>query len=131
MVRDFPLEQIHPQAFKAAEATRCAADQGKFWEMHYRLFANQRNLNPADLPGHAQAVGLDVPAFQSCLDSNKHAELVRAHLADGQKAGITGTPTFFLGVLGPDSQLKVSRTIRGAQPFSAFKSAIDAALAQK
>src|SRR5258705_3569811 len=128
VVRDFPLEAIHPQAFRAAEATHCGRDQGKYWEMHHQLFANQRSLAVDDLPGHAQAVGLDVPAFQRCLDSNKHAVRVRADLAEGQRAGISGTPTFFLGAIDGDSKMKVVRTLRGAQPYAAFKAAIDSVL---
>ena len=66
VLRDFPLEPIHPLAFKAAEAARCAGDQGKYWEMHGRLFSNQQALGPKDLPRHAEAVGLDVTRFQEC-----------------------------------------------------------------
>lgn len=132
MSRDFPLESIHPQAFKAAEAAHCAGDQGKYWEMYERLFANQRALGPSDLPGHAGALGLDLAAFQGCLDGGKHAARVRRGLDDGQKAGVRGTPTFFLGVVdGGDAKVRVLRVIRGAQPFAAFKAAIDAALADQ
>jgi protein-disulfide isomerase len=132
VVRDFPLEAIHPQAFKAAEAAHCAGDQGKYWEMSERLFANPRALGSAELPNHARAVGLDLAAFQPCLDSGKHAGHVRRALADGQKAGVRGTPTFFLGVVeGSDAKVKVLRILRGAQPFAGFKAAIDAALAEQ
>lgn len=132
VVRDFPLEAIHPHAFKAAEAAHCAGDQGKYWEMYERLFANQRALGAADLPGHAGSVGVDVPKFQQCLESGKHAARIRRNLADGQKAGVRGTPTFFLGVIeGSVGKVDVLRIIRGAQPFPGFKAAIDAALAQQ
>jgi protein-disulfide isomerase len=128
--RDFPLESIHPQAFKAAEAAHCAGEQKLYWEMHERLFANQRALGPGDLSRYAQALNLDVPAFESCLASGRHAARVRQGLSDGQKAGVSGTPTFFLGVVEGDGQkLKVVRVLRGAQPYSAFKEAIDQALA--
>ena len=63
VLRDMPLEAIHPQAFKAAEASRCAGEQGKFWEMHDRLFTNQNALARKDLSAHAQALGLDGAAF--------------------------------------------------------------------
>ncbi len=125
VARDFPLESIHPQAFKAAEAAHCAGDQGLFWEMHERLFANPRALSPNDLSQHAQALKLDLTVFDSCLGSSKHAARVRQGLADGQKAGVTGTPTFILGVLESDGQLKVARVLRGAQPYSVFKEALD------
>jgi len=129
-VRDFPIESIHPHAFKAAEAAHCAAEQGKYWEMHERLFAHPRNLTPAELPGHGAAVGLDPPKFQACLESGRHAGRVRRDLADGQKVGVRGTPTFFLGVAeGDGTRVRVVRVIRGAQGFAAFKAVIDAALA--
>jgi protein-disulfide isomerase len=128
--RDFPLESIHPQAFKAAEAGHCAGEQKAFWPMYTRLFAHQRALGPGDLPGHAQALGLDVPAFERCLASEKYAPRIRQDLADGQKAGVTGTPSFFLGVIQPDgSRVKVVRVLKGAQPYAAFKEAIDSLLA--
>jgi len=131
-VRDFPLESIHPQAFKAAEAAHCAAEEGKYWEMHNRFFANPRALGATDLPGHAETLGLDKSKFQSCLDSGRYGARVRKDLADGQAAGVRGTPTFFLGVEEPHSnRLRIVQVIRGAQGFSGFKAAIDKALAQK
>ena len=125
--KDLPLEAIHPQAMKAAEATHCAGDQGKYWEMHDRLFANQRELTPADLAKHAAALGQDANAFRTCLDGGRHANGVRQDFSEGQKAGVKGTPTFFLGVEeGP--RLKVIKVIRGAVPVTAFKGTIDGAL---
>ena len=97
--------------------------------MHHRLFANQRNLGPSELPAHAEAVGLDATAFRQCLDSGKHAARVRSDLSEGQRAGVMGTPTFFLGTMEPgDSTVKVIRVLKGAQPYAAFKAAIDGAL---
>jgi protein-disulfide isomerase len=127
--RDFPLEQIHPQAFKAAEAARCAGDQRKYWEMHDRLFANQRALGLADLKTHATALELDPAAFDECLASGRHGANIRKDLTDGQAAGVTGTPAFFLGVTNTDGTVKVVRSISGARPFAAFKTAIDEVLA--
>jgi protein-disulfide isomerase len=131
VVRDFPLEAIHPHAFKAAEASHCAGDQGKYWEMHDRLFEHQQELAPTDLVTHAQALGLDVGKFNQCLDVSTHAERVRRDLGDGQQAGVTGTPSFFLGVLQPgDTKVRVVRALRGALPYGAFKAVIDAAQSQ-
>lgn len=128
-MRDFPIESIHRNAFKAAEATHCAADQGKYWEAYHRFFANQGTLNRADLTGHAKALGLDTAAFDACVDSGKHTARVRKDVAETQRIGVTGTPSFFLGLSDPGgTQFKSSRLIRGAQSFDAFKNAIDSLL---
>ncbi len=125
MVRDFPLP-THPRAFKAAEAAHCASDQGRFWEMYARLFEHQNALDLEVLVQHAQALGLDLAKFQKCLNEGQHAETVRRDLEEGRKAGVRGTPTFFLGVLEPKSlQVKVQRVIVGAQPYTAFREAIE------
>ena len=129
VLRDFPLGPIHPLAFKAAEAARCAGDQGKYWEMHDRLFSNQQALGPQDLPRHAEAVGLDVTRFQECLEKETHAAKIRQDLSDGEKAGVRGTPAFFLGLTDPNgSQVKALRSVTGAQSYAAFKTAIDSLL---
>ena len=126
---DLPLERIHPQAFKAAEATHCAAEQDRFWEMHRRLFENQRAL--ADLAPHAEAVGLDVEAFTECLDSGRHAAAVRSDMAEARKAGASGTPSFVLAKTDPTNPTQVTGIVflRGAQPYTAFQARIDEALA--
>jgi protein-disulfide isomerase len=128
VLRDLPLESIHPQAFKAAEAARCAGDQGRYWEMHEALFKNQKALGPAQLKHYAKGLGLEMAAFEACLDDGRHGDAVRADVAEAQAAGISGTPTFFLAIEGEDGKLETLQKIRGAQPFSAFKGAIDAAL---
>ena len=126
VLRDMPLEAIHPQALKAAEATHCAADQGKFWEMHDRLFANQTALQRKDLSTHAQELGLDVAAFDQCVDSAKGTARVRKDVQDSSVAGARGTPTFYIGLTQPNStDLKAVRIIRGAQPYASFKEAFD------
>ena len=76
--RNFPLEQLHPSAEKAAEAGACAGDQGKFWEAHDRFFKNQQGLDAKQVLGHAAALGLDVATFQQCLDTGKYASVVKA-----------------------------------------------------
>ena len=129
VVRDFPITGLHPQAFKGHEAARCAGDQGKFWEMHRRLFAEQKAMAVADLEAHAAAIGLDAAKFRACLGGDKQAGLVRADLEDGSRAGVTGTPTFMLGHTEPAAPaLKVARVLTGAQPYERFKEAIDALL---
>jgi len=116
--RDFPLG-FHQNAQKAAEASECADDQGKFWEYHDILFLNQGALSINDLKGYASDLSLDTSKFDSCLDSGKYASEVRKDLADGGKAGISGTPSFIIN----------GQKLVGAQPFSAFEQAIEAALA--
>jgi len=131
VLREFPIESIHRDAFKAAEAANCAGEQGKYWEMHDRLFQNQNQLGVEELPKHAQAMGLSLPAFQQCLNSGKQAAEIRKDMEDGQKAGVNGTPTFFLGVQNSDGQtVKVLRAIVGSQPYVQFKEAIESVLNQ-
>jgi len=127
---DFPLP-MHRQAMKASEASFCAGDQGKFWEMHDRLFANQNALNPEDLLKHAEALGLDMTQFRQCLDSGKHGAAIRAAVAEGQKAGITGTPAFLFGFIESDNMVKATKKIPGAFPYANFKAMIDELLSTK
>jgi protein-disulfide isomerase len=127
-VLDLPLERIHKFAFKAAEATHCAEDQGKFWEMKEHLFENQRALEPWS--AHAEALGLDVAAFDACMSNDTHAEVIRADMKQAQKVGITGTPGFVLAKTDPNDPKKVKglEYIRGAKPFASFKTEIEKAL---
>jgi protein-disulfide isomerase len=116
--KNFPLS-FHEFAQKAAEAAECAGDQGKYWEMHDQLFADQSALAVSDLKGYAQKLGLDTAKFNSCLDTGAKASVVEADFNDGSANGVSGTPAFFIN----------GKMIVGAQPYSAFKTAIDAALA--
>lgn len=126
---NFPLDSIHPQSFKAHEAAACAGDQGKYWEMHTQLFNNQRALLPAQLEKYAANIGLDVTAYKSCMESAKHAAKVRQDFSFAEGLGIEGTPTFVIGRAGTgDSKMKAVKVLVGAQPFNAFKEAIDAVL---
>lgn len=128
--RDFPLVSIHQNAFKAAEAANCAGKQEKYWEMHGRLFANQNQLGMNHLPLHAKAIGLDMRLFEQCLKESEQAA-VKRDVQEGLKAGVEGTPTIFFGVRDGDSQdIKVLRMIVGAQPYPAFKEAIESLLKQ-
>jgi protein-disulfide isomerase len=125
---DLPLENIHKEAFRAAQASHCAGDQGKFWEMHDRLFQNQRQIEPVAV--HAGALGLDQGQFNACMDSEKYAEAVRKDMAEARKAGATGTPSFVLAKTDPSDPTKVTGIsfIRGARPFEDFKAQIEEAL---
>jgi protein-disulfide isomerase len=125
IVRDFPLGN-HPQAFKAAEASHCAGDQGKYWQMHEILFSNQKTLSLSSMVQHAGALGLKTPIFEQCLRGGKYATQVRQDFAEGVAAGVRGTPTFFLGLVEPTGRTMRSRlVIRGAYPYSRFKEAFD------
>ena len=133
LFRDLPLEAIHPHAFKAAQAARCAGEQGKFWEMHYRLFENQRALDPAALTAYAESLEIDTPKFKQCMDADKYADAIRQDMAEAANAGINSTPNFVVGVVdGKDTRganIKVLHVITGARPYAFFKAAIDSALA--
>ncbi len=115
--RDFPLP-MHPLAPKAAEASHCAEGQGKYWEMHDKMFAAQGKLEVADLKKYARDVGLDGDKFDKCLDGGEMAKVVNEHHQAGEKVGVNGTPAFFVN----------GRFLNGAQPLDEFKSLIDAEL---
>ena len=113
--RDFPLSSIHPYAQKASEAARCAGKQGKFWEFHDALFADEARLDEPGLKGAARTLGLDDKAFASCLASAEFASQVAHDQEDGKKVGVGSTPSFFInGVF-----------IGGAQPVDEFEKLID------
>ncbi len=94
--RDFPLIEIHPLAQKASEASHCAKDQNKFWEYHDKLYQNQNDLSQKRLYQFAQELGLNSGRFKSCLDSDKYKDEVKKDFDDGVRAGVRGTPTFFI-----------------------------------
>jgi len=117
--RDYPLPS-HTNAPKASEAALCAQDQGKYWEMHSKLFKNQRMLGIDALKAYAKELELDQAKFDACLDSGEKAEVVKASMKAGEALGVTGTPAFFIN----------GRMISGAQPFDKFKELIDYELQQ-
>ncbi len=117
--RDFPLDNLHPQARAAAEASRCANEQGKFWELHDRLFQSDTDSSPATLNRIAKEIGMDVAAFEACSSSGKYKTSVQASTQEGVRLGITGTPTFFVN----------GRMMVGAQPLDAFVRIIEEELA--
>lgn len=103
---DFPITTIHPHAFLAARAGRCADDQGMFWEYHDALFRNQAAWSSAINPpvgafeDYAATVGLDQDAFSSCLRSDRFADVVTANMRLGQELGVGGTPTVMINADG-------------------------------
>lgn len=88
--------EVHDMAQSAAIAAECADDQGKFWEMHDKIFGLQEQLNVYNLKIWAGQIGLDTEIFNACLDSQKYLSEVEADFRDGQYAGVAGTPTFFI-----------------------------------
>ncbi len=111
--RDFPI--LGPESQKAAEAARCANEQGKFWEYQALLFANQQALDVPNLKQFAADLGLNTSDFNDCLNSRKMAQKIEKDIRDGQNYGVRGTPTFFVnGIL-----------VSGAQPFQVFQEIIE------
>ena len=125
--RHLPLEAIHPFAFGAAAAATCAGEQGRFWEMHDRLFQDAKKLSPADLLSGAAAIGLSGDGFKSCLDGTVAANAIRADIEQAKKLQITGTPTFLVGVL-KDEMVNVVKRIDGAKPADKFAAELDEVL---
>lgn len=123
--KDFPLTSIHPEAMLAAEAARCAGDQGVYVEMHHRLFSGQGEWsgqpNAADVfAGYAAELGLDATSFSECLESGIHEAAVTADIEEAIGLGVNGTPAFFLN----------GQFLSGAQPYGVFEQAIEQLLAE-
>jgi len=117
--KDLPLEAIHPQARQAAEAARCAGDQGKYWDYHDKLYERSPKASANDLKGFAKEIGLNTESFESCFASGKFKAAVQKDLSEGAALGLTGTPAFFIN----------GRELIGAQPIEAFTAIIDEELA--
>lgn len=94
--RHFPLTTIHPHAEPAAEAAEAAGSQGRFWQMHDVLFANQRNLAAPQLVAYASALGLDVPRFTRETTGHVHLPKIQEDFTSGVQSGVNGTPTFYV-----------------------------------
>jgi len=117
--RDFPLRQIHPGAQLAAEAARCAGEQGRYWEYHDVLYTNQAKLDQGSLREYARTVNLDLARFEACLTSGKFLGPVEGDLQAGAKLGVSATPTFYIN----------GSILVGVQPLSAFGKIIEAEIA--
>lgn len=128
--RDFPIQSIHPNALPASVAAECANDQGKFKEMHDKLFENQNDWNKKETTAalsmfvqYAEEIEIEKNEFESCIASGKHINDIRGDLEDGREYGVTGTPGFFVG----NDEIGYVE-LKGAQPFESFKKIIDAQL---
>ena len=117
--RDYPLP-FHKEAPKASEAAACAERQGRFWEMHDQLFANQKSLQVPDLKRYAAHLGLDQAAFDRCLDSGETASRWQRGQEDAARYGVNGTPSFFVN----------GRYLNGALSFAGLSQIVDEELAR-
>jgi protein-disulfide isomerase len=118
--RQFPLTSIHPEAEKAAEASECASEQGKFWEMYDKIFADNQagTMSVAKWKEEAKNLKLNTTKFNDCLDSGKYASKVSQEAAGGEAAGVQGTPATFVN----------GQLVSGAIPYDQFKQIIDSKL---
>jgi protein-disulfide isomerase len=126
--RDYPLD-FHPDAMRAAQAGRCAGEQGQFWKLREIMAANPEKLDLASLLADAATLKLNVAAFRSCIESGKHKNAVQTDIMEAAKIGTDGTPTFVLGkstATGVDGEVIV-----GAQPFDVFDQKLKAVEAAK
>lgn len=123
-----PIDQLHPDAFRSHEGAACAAEQGKFWELHAKLF--QKPVRTTDeIVAYAQSAGLDAAALRACMDSGKHKEAVRTSVMKMSVLGVGSTPMFLVGRTPPAGQpMEIDAVVEGAHPFEQFKSSIDAVL---
>lgn len=118
--RDFPLSAIHPFADGAAEASRCAEAQNKFWPMHDAMYANQSKLTQDDLIKTASSLGMNGDTFASCMKADTYKAAIQQDMETGQKAGVTGTPAFFIN----------GRFLNGSLPEEQFEEIIKSELAR-
>lgn len=119
----YPLS-IHPYARKAGEAAVCAEKQGRFWELYHRLFKHPSELDETSLVRHAEAVGLNRPAFVSCLSTGETAADIEADVNTARRLGVSSTPLFFLGRRSADGDIRLLKRIKGTAPIATFRTAI-------
>lgn len=127
VVRQFPLKAIHPKAVKASEASLCAGDQGKYWEMHDRIFKQTRSFEQKEWVRLAEGLGLEMSSFKDCLENGMKTSEVDRDIKEGAAMGMSGTPGFFLGRTDPENpnKFKAVEMIRGAQSYTQFKKIIE------
>lgn len=129
--RDFPLA-FHQHSMSAAQAARCAGEQGKFWEMHDSLFEEPAALATADVERRAGALGLDLGRLEACVSEGHPGEVIQKSMTEAAQMQINGTPTFLIGTIAPNGAIvNVRETLVGAYPFEAFKAKIEPLLAGK
>ena len=117
--RHYPIDQLHPQARRAAEAAACANEQGKFWPYHDKLYAAGADASPGKLKSLAQLAGLDLQSFDQCLSGGKHRQAIQKDIDEAMRLGINGTPAFIIN----------GRWLSGAHPLETFVRVIEEELA--
>lgn len=123
--RDLPMAE-HPNALFKARVARCAGDQGKFWEMHDRLFADQKPLGTADLAELIRSLSLDGAAFSECLTSEKFTQNIRMSANSAERMRINGTPAFLIGALSEDGNLlQATKVFLGAESLESFQKVLE------
>ena len=127
-LRDFAAQR----GPKVAEAALCAGSQDKYWALHDKLFTNFGKYSDEELDKYETEAGADPTLVKKCVDSGRYSKLVAAGMEAGQAAGVSGTPTFMIGVIDPadPTKLKTERTVVGAQSIEQFQTALDEVLAQ-
>lgn len=125
--RNYPLSGVHPNATGAAMAAICAGEQRRFWQMHDRLFADQKSLDPPNLISSATVLGLSMPSFTSCTSTTSAAsQRLHDDVQEAQRLNVTSTPTFLLGTIERGNIVKVHSLIAGNKPLATFEQAIKA-----
>jgi protein-disulfide isomerase len=119
--KHLPLVSIHSHAMDASVAAEAARNQGKFWEYHDKLFANQKQLGPDDLRRYAQELGMDLARFDRDRQNPELKTKVLDDMAEATQLGVRSTPTFFIN----------GRLVSGAMPFETFSTIIDEELAKQ
>jgi protein-disulfide isomerase len=130
--KDFPIAQLHPEAIRAHQATRCAAEQGRFWEMHTKMFAPAGTHTPEWLEARAAEAGVALAPYRECMSSNRTVAGVQASVDTAVALGANGTPSFFVGIRDPETnRVRVVQALSGAQPFAEFEKVLTAVEAQQ
>lgn len=116
--RDLPLDSMHPNAMRAAQAARCAAEQGKFWALRDIMGANPTKLDMDSIVADAQSLSMDTTKLRSCVESDKYKQAVQTDVLEAMKIGADGTPTFVIGKSTPDGV--DGEVMVGAMPYEVF-----------
>jgi protein-disulfide isomerase len=124
--RQDPIPSLHPDAMNAAKATECALDQGRFWEMHDRLFNNQQRLGVNQLLQYGEGLGINTSQYRACVSSETKAGRIAADKQEAARLGVTGTPFFFVGLNLGGGQVRLLRRFKGAADIGVFRAAVSA-----